>query len=133
VLVGTTKGALERSLKDWKGGRPSEFDPLASVAAALARACGARGPVHAVGAACASSSAALGEALAMIERGEADQVVVGGVEAMHPFVYAGFHALKALSARPAMLFDRARSKPGAPSSVSSWTSMKFGADGAEAT
>ncbi len=108
VVVGTTKGALEPALAAWRAGRPTAHDALFAPAAALAQACGANGPVRAVGAACASSSAALGQALAWIEDGVCDEVVVGGCEALHEFVYLGFHALKALSPRPAAPFDAAR-------------------------
>jgi 3-oxoacyl-[acyl-carrier-protein] synthase II len=62
-----------------------------------------------VGAACASSLVAVGEALSLIEDEVCDLVVVGGVEALHPFIYRGFHALKALSAKPAAPFDARRS------------------------
>ncbi len=108
VVVGSTKGAFEASLAAWESGRPAERDPLAAPAAALAAAVGARGPVRAVGAACASSTAAIGEALGLIERGTCDEVVVGGCEGLSPFVYAGFHALKAMSPSPAAPFDAHR-------------------------
>jgi 3-oxoacyl-[acyl-carrier-protein] synthase II len=62
-----------------------------------------------VGAACASSAVALGEALALLEEGTCDEVIVGGTEALHPFVYRGFHALRALSPAPAAPFDAGRS------------------------
>jgi 3-oxoacyl-[acyl-carrier-protein] synthase II len=61
-----------------------------------------------VGAACASSAVALGEAVTLIDDGLCDEVLVGGTEALHPFLYEGFHALKALSARPAAPFDAER-------------------------
>ncbi|MCI0569704.1 MAG: beta-ketoacyl-[acyl-carrier-protein] synthase family protein [Myxococcaceae bacterium] len=109
VVVGTTKGALELAVQGWEaGGVPTE-DVLGAPARALALACGARGPVLTVGAACASSAVALGEALALLEDGVCDEVVVGGTEALHPFVYRGFHALKALSPSPAAPFDAGRS------------------------
>lgn len=99
AVVGTTKGAFGLSA----------VDPLGEPARALALACGARGPVSTVSAACASSAYALGEALELLESGFCDRVWVGGVEALLPFVYQGFHALKALSALPAAPFDVARS------------------------
>ncbi len=108
IVVGTTKGAFELSLDAWKRGEPAPLDPVGHPAALLARAVGARGPVRTIGAACASSTLAFAEALCLLEDGSCDEVVVGGVEALHPFVYAGFHALKALSAQPARPFDAAR-------------------------
>jgi 3-oxoacyl-[acyl-carrier-protein] synthase II len=108
VLVGTTKGALELSVAAWREGTVGPENALELPALALARAVGARGPVRTLGAACASSTAALGEALCLIEDGVCDEVIVGGVEALHAFVYAGFHALKAMSSSPAAPFDAKR-------------------------
>ncbi len=108
VVVGTTKGALERAVPGWERGLLSTEDYLGSPARALAAATTSHGPVFTVGAACASSAAALGEAVTLIEDGVCDEVLVGGTEALHPFLYEGFHALKALSARPAAPFDAER-------------------------
>ncbi len=108
VVVGTTKGALEPAVEAWRQGAPATNDALFAPAAALAAACEANGPVRTIGAACASSAAALGQALAWIEDGLCDEVIVGGCEALHEFVYLGFHALKALSPRPAAPFDAER-------------------------
>jgi 3-oxoacyl-(acyl-carrier-protein) synthase len=108
VLVGTTKGALEGAVEAWTAGRVPSRDPIAAPAWTLAAEAGARGPVMSVCGACASSTLALGQALALIEDGTCDEVVVGGTEALHAFVYAGFHALKALSPRPAAPFDARR-------------------------
>ena len=108
VVVGTTKGALERAVPDWERGILSTEDFLGSPARALAAATTSHGPVFTVGAACASSAVALGEAVTLIEDGLCDEVLVGGTEALHPFLYEGFHALKALSARPAAPFDAER-------------------------
>lgn len=102
VLLGSTKGSLHRVLEQ------GQHDPFAHLTAWLAQRTRARGPVRAIGAACASSSAAVGAALTLIDSGRCDEVVVAGVEALHPFVYAGFHALKAMSPRPAAPFDAQR-------------------------
>ncbi len=102
VLLGSTKGSLPRVLDQ------GEVDPFAHLTAFLAERVRARGPVRAIGAACASSSAAIGAALQLIDAGVVDEAVVAGVEALHPFVYAGFHALKAMSAKPAAPFDANR-------------------------
>ena len=102
VLLGSTKGSLHKVLAE--GGS----DPFAHLAAWLAERCRARGPVRAIGAACASSTAAVGAALQLIESGRCDQAVVAGVEALHAFVYSGFHALMAMSPRPAAPFDAHR-------------------------
>ncbi len=102
ALLGTTKGMLDRVLT---GG---EHDAIAPLAAYVARQVGAAGPARAIGAACASSSAAVGQALQLLEQGGCEEVVVAGVEALHAFVFAGFHALKALSPLPAAPFDGGR-------------------------
>lgn len=108
VVVGTTKGALERAAPAWQRGVIPAEDFLGSPARALASASKSRGPVFTMGAACASSAVALGEALMLINEGACDEVLVGGTEALHPFLYEGFHALKALSAVAAKPFDAAR-------------------------
>jgi 3-oxoacyl-[acyl-carrier-protein] synthase II len=99
VLLGSTKGSLEKVLEQGLS------DPFAHLAAWLAQRSRSRGPVRAIGAACASSTAAVGAALALIESGRCDQAIVAGVEALHAFVYSGFHALKAMSPRAAAPFD----------------------------
>ncbi|HLI31627.1 MAG TPA: beta-ketoacyl-ACP synthase II [Solirubrobacteraceae bacterium] len=79
-------------------------------AAALSLRFGLRGPSFAVASACASGAHAIGAAVRLIERGEADAVLAGGAEAaLLPLALAAFGALDALSpsgvARP---FDRDR-------------------------
>jgi 3-oxoacyl-(acyl-carrier-protein) synthase len=108
VVVGTTKGSLDRAVADWERGVIPAGDLLGGPARTLAAATFARGPVYTTGAACASSAVALGEALALVEDGSCDEVLVGGTEALHPFIYQGFHALKALSPEPAAPFDAGR-------------------------
>jgi 3-oxoacyl-[acyl-carrier-protein] synthase II len=108
VVVGTTKGPLERLVSEWERGVLPTEDLLGDPARTLAAATHSRGPVFTTAAACASSAVALGEALALVEDGCCDEVVVGGTEALHAFVYQGFHSLKALSAAPAAPFDADR-------------------------
>lgn len=56
------------------------------------------GPNHAVVSACASGTAATGEAYEVVLRGDADVMVAGGAEAaLHPTVMAGFDVMGALS------------------------------------
>ncbi len=63
-------------------------------------ALGVKGPNSCPVSACASASHALGDALRIIQRGEADVMVAGGSEcAITPLGLAGFCALKALSTR----------------------------------
>ncbi|MGP1345682.1 MAG: beta-ketoacyl-[acyl-carrier-protein] synthase family protein [Phycisphaerales bacterium] len=81
----------------------------------LATALGARGPAYNSLTACAASTQAVGEALELIRRGDADVMIAGGAHTMiHPLGVTGFIRLTALSGRrddPATAsrpFDRTR-------------------------
>lgn len=61
---------------------------------------GLRGPNYATVSACASSAHAVGDAFRIVQRGDADVMVVGGTEAtVTPLTMAGFAAMRALSTR----------------------------------
>jgi 3-oxoacyl-[acyl-carrier-protein] synthase II len=61
---------------------------------------GLKGPNYSVVSACASGAHAIGDALRIIQHGEADVMVVGGAEAaVTPMTVAGFSSMKALSTR----------------------------------
>ncbi|MDR3288389.1 MAG: beta-ketoacyl-ACP synthase II [Peptococcaceae bacterium] len=61
-------------------------------------ALGLQGPSLTIVTACASATNAIGEALRLIQRGEADVVLCGGAEApITPLAFAGFCAIKAMS------------------------------------
>lgn len=61
---------------------------------------GFKGPNFCIVSACASSAHAIGEAMKMIQRGDADVVVVGGAEApITQIAVAGFSSMRALSSR----------------------------------
>ena len=61
---------------------------------------GAQGPNYATVSACASSGHALGDALRILQRGDADIMVAGGSEAsITPLCIAGFSSMKAMSTR----------------------------------
>jgi 3-oxoacyl-[acyl-carrier-protein] synthase II len=69
-----------------------------SPAAHLALAYGARGPNLAVVNACATGATAIGEAAALIRRGDADTALAGGTEAcITPLFMAGFNKMRALA------------------------------------
>src|SRR5512147_197375 len=71
-----------------------------SAAGMLAIRLGARGPNMAISTACASGNNAIGEATAMIRRGAADAMIVGGSEAaIVPLSMAGLNVMTALSTR----------------------------------
>jgi len=61
---------------------------------------GAQGPNYATVSACASSGHALGDALRILQRGDADVMLAGGTEAaVTPLCIAGFSSMKAMSTR----------------------------------
>src|SRR5260221_5966371 len=61
---------------------------------------GARGPNFGLVSACATGTHAIGEAMHMIRRGDADVMIAGGAEAsVTPFAYASFCSMKAMSTR----------------------------------
>src|SRR5205823_2934585 len=69
-------------------------------AASIAMRCDARGPNSAVSTACAAGTHALGDALRVIQRGEADVMLAGGSESLiTPVVFYVFDSLRALSTR----------------------------------
>lgn len=74
----------------------------------LAAANGVRGPVQAVSVACVSGLVAISQAVKLIQRGDADAVMVAGVDCLSEFVVAGFTALKALDPIGCRPFDRDR-------------------------
>jgi 3-oxoacyl-[acyl-carrier-protein] synthase II len=85
-------------------------DQLSSV---LARIAGAKGGITTIHTACASSGQSLGEAFDMIAYGDQDVVLTGGADSMiHPFYFAGFSLLGALSKRNDE--SRTASRPFAP-------------------
>ena len=112
IAVGTTlagNGALTEWLASRTGGAGalSRGDPGA-LSRELAERYGARGPVSTVSVACASGAAAVGLAAEWIREGLATRVLAGGADAISPFVFSGFDALRALSTSVARPFDVAR-------------------------
>ena len=69
-------------------------------AAHIAMLTGARGPTRSCLTACAASTQAIGEAMMLIRRGDADVMIAGGAHSMiHPLGLMGFNRLTALSRR----------------------------------
>ncbi|MEK7837692.1 MAG: beta-ketoacyl synthase N-terminal-like domain-containing protein, partial [candidate division NC10 bacterium] len=61
---------------------------------------GARGPNSSVVTACATGNHAIGDAMRIIQRGDADVMIAGGAEAIIiPMTIAGFCQMKAMSTR----------------------------------
>ena len=108
VLVGTGVGGLltlERECRNFfEGGERAvspHFVPMMmpnAAAGTIAMRIGANGPGFSVSSACATGGHAIGEAMRMITRGEADAVLAGGTEAALTGVcLAAFRRMGALS------------------------------------
>jgi 3-oxoacyl-[acyl-carrier-protein] synthase II len=110
VLLATTVGEvdlLERHISS-RIGQPedSRLDRLLHKVRALS---GSREPGLVISAACASSTAAIAHAAALIREGTRDAVLVAACDSVTEFVFAGFSSLMALDPERARPFDRARS------------------------
>lgn len=105
LLVATTKGAADEELADFRNpAHGFAWQVAALIAAELNQAA----PRLTVSAACASGTVALIQAEQMIARGEAEQVLVVGIDILSRFVLAGFAQLQALATGPCRPFDRER-------------------------
>ena len=90
-----------------RSGKPDRISPffipmlIADIASGhVAIRYGLKGPNYATVSACATSSHSIADALMLIQRGDADVMVVGGSESVIcPMGVGGFNALKALSTR----------------------------------
>jgi 3-oxoacyl-[acyl-carrier-protein] synthase II len=74
------------------------------LALGLAQELGIRGPAITISTACTSSTQAVGFGADLIHRGFADVVLAGGIDALTPALFAGFHALGVLSRAPCTPF-----------------------------
>jgi 3-oxoacyl-(acyl-carrier-protein) synthase len=111
-VLSTTKANIE-ALERLTDGRPCSDSARRHLqadllAADLATAHGARGPVQCVSLACTSGLLALQQGAKFIRRGDADSVLVAGVDHLSAFVTAGFTALKALDPLGCRPFDKDR-------------------------
>jgi len=108
VIVGTGVGGLntlqnecEAFIANGERAVSPNFVPMMmpnAAAATVAMRLGAHGPGFSVSSACATGAHAIGEALRLIQRGEADVVVAGGSEAaMTSLCLAAFRRMGALS------------------------------------
>jgi len=110
ILVGSGRGGVATNEKNMaaflaKGHRAVSpyYTPMTLVNMAsgyVAMKLGARGPCLDVSTACATGTHAIGEAMKIIQRGDADVMIAGGAEAaLTPLMLAGFCQAKALSLR----------------------------------
>ena len=120
VLMGTGVGGLvtlQRECEAWIANGDRAVSPLFvpmmmpnAAAGTVAMALGAHGPGWSVASACATGAHAIGEAMRLIQRGEADVVIAGGSEAaLTGLCLAAFKRMGALSRRGVSCpFDVAR-------------------------
>jgi 3-oxoacyl-[acyl-carrier-protein] synthase II len=110
VLIGSGIGGFEviereyRTLLEKGPGRVSPFFIPATIvnlaAGQVSIRTGAKGPNSAVATACTTGAHAVGDAFKIIQRGAADAMICGGVEAaITPLAVAGFCAMRAMSTR----------------------------------
>ncbi len=110
VLVGSGIGGLETLLDNYETLRtkgPDRVSPLFipmiiinMASGVISMRFGAKGPNSSVVTACATGNHAIGEAMRIIERGDADVMIAGGSEAIIlPLTIAGFCQMKAMSTR----------------------------------
>lgn len=112
VIVGSGIGGMwtydeqQRNLYE-RDGKPDRISPffvpmmISDIASGhIAIRWGLKGPNYATVSACATSSHSIADAVMLIQRGNADVMVVGGSEAaICPMGVGGFNAMKALSTR----------------------------------
>jgi 3-oxoacyl-[acyl-carrier-protein] synthase II len=108
VLVGSGRGGVtttEKNMTSFLTRGPRAVSPFFTPMSLVNMASGyismtlrAKGPCLDVSTACATGTHALGEAMKIIQRGDADVMIAGGAEAsLTPLVLAGFCQAKALS------------------------------------
>jgi 3-oxoacyl-[acyl-carrier-protein] synthase II len=110
VLIGSGRGGvttMERNMAVLLSRGPGAVSPFTAPMSLVNMASGyvsmklgARGPCLDVSTACATGTHALGEAMKIIQRGDADVMIAGGAEAaLTPLILAGFCRAGALSRR----------------------------------
>ncbi len=110
VLIGSGRGGIttaERNMAALLTRGPKAVSPFYTPMSLVNMASGyvsmkldARGPCLDVSTACATGTHALGEAMKIIQRGDADVMIAGGAEAcVTPLLLAGFCQARALSLR----------------------------------
>ena len=110
VIIGSGIGglvAIQNQTKILQTRGPSRISPffvpmslINLISGHVAIRCGLKGPNHSVVTACATGTHAIGDAVRMIRRGEADAMLAGGAEAATcELGVGGFAAAKALTSR----------------------------------
>jgi len=110
LFIGTTHGSLI-GWENWYR-KISESDscflPVENLSIRCQRDLGLRNKGLIISTACTSSTIALGLGLLAIRNNKADISIVGGVDVLNEFVFAGFHSLRALTTTCCKPFDKSR-------------------------
>jgi 3-oxoacyl-(acyl-carrier-protein) synthase len=112
VVLGTTTGGILSTEMFLAQGeqRPEfyRFHGLTSVCEEVAGKYGCAGPALTVSTACSSGAVAIKIALEMLRTGEADRVLVGGVDSLCRLTYFGFNSLQLVDAAGSRPLDKNR-------------------------
>ncbi len=118
VVLGTTNGesqVLDRIVRTWMQEGPAKVEdadwrnaPAHRIANAVSRELGLGGESMVVATACAAGNYAIGHATDVINSGEADIMLCGGVDAVNRSAYSGFFRLNAITPDVCRPFDADR-------------------------
>jgi 3-oxoacyl-[acyl-carrier-protein] synthase II len=118
VVLGTTNGesqVLDRIVRTWMQDGPASVAgadwqnaPAHRIANAVSRELGLSGESMVVATACAAGNYAIGHATDVINAGEADIMLCGGVDAVNRSAYSGFFRLNAITPDVCRPFDADR-------------------------
>jgi 3-oxoacyl-[acyl-carrier-protein] synthase-1 len=118
LIVGTTTSGLGRTEDAYHhrqrtGMLPVDYElhlqhSFGAVMEALRRVTGVTGPCYAVSTACSASAKAVGCAQRLLDTGQVDAALVGGVDSLSQTTLRGFHSLQILSPVFCRPFSRER-------------------------
>lgn len=110
LVLATTKGEIDILEKSFlKGTGDASGSSLKHLLKKVSRLAGVKDSGLVVSAACASATAAIARAAAMVRSGISDSVLVAACDSVTEFVFSGFSSLMALDKVPARPFDKERS------------------------
>jgi 3-oxoacyl-(acyl-carrier-protein) synthase len=108
LVLATAKAEIAQLERLAAGDEAGERHNPYVLARDVAIALGLAGPVMSVSNACASGLIAIVQAARLLRRGDAEMMVVIGVDVLADFILAGFSALNALSRGPCRPYDAER-------------------------
>jgi 3-oxoacyl-[acyl-carrier-protein] synthase-1/3-oxoacyl-[acyl-carrier-protein] synthase II len=112
IVIGVTTGGMTLTEERIKNGdlEPKHYlyHSTGTIAEAIARRTGCKGPLLTVSTACSSGAVALKIAREMLRCGVVKSVLAGGADALCRMTYYGFHALQLVDETGAHPFDRKR-------------------------